>query len=101
MTNTGHDNDASPADLTAGCCGIDPSDPDERVTVTCAVVGLTNFGERPVPSTRMAKVLGRPVAEAEALARQWGWLGTRVEDGLITVNPRARQVGCPAPRPAR
>ena len=31
--------------------------------------------------------LGRPVNEAEALARQWGWPGTRVEDGLITVNP--------------
>jgi alkylmercury lyase len=87
MTNTEHDNDASPADLTAGCCGIDPRDPDERVTVTCAVVGLTNFGERPVPSTRLAKVLGRPVTEAEALARQWGWPGTRVEDGFITVNP--------------
>jgi alkylmercury lyase len=51
------------------------------------VIGLTNFGERPVPSTRLAEVLGRPVNEAEALARQWGWPGTRVEDGLITVNP--------------
>ena len=28
-----------------------------------------------------------PVGEAEALTRQWGWPGTRVEDGLITVNP--------------
>jgi hypothetical protein len=29
------------------------------------VIGLTNFGEHPVPSTRLAEVLGRPVAEAE------------------------------------
>lgn len=35
----------------------------------------------------MAEVLGRPVSEAEALAQQWGWPGTRVEDGLITVDP--------------
>ena len=59
MTSTEHDNDASPADLTAGCCGIDPSGPDERVTVTCAVVGLTNFGERPLEITRPAEVLDR------------------------------------------
>jgi alkylmercury lyase len=51
------------------------------------VIGLTNFGERPVPSARLAEVLGRPVSEAEARARRWGWPGTRVEDGLITVNP--------------
>ncbi|MGH3302392.1 MAG: organomercurial lyase [Streptosporangiaceae bacterium] len=51
------------------------------------VIGLTNFGEHPVPSTRLAQVLGRPVDEAEALARQWGWPGTRVQDGLITVDP--------------
>jgi hypothetical protein len=43
--------------------------------VTYAVVGLTNFGEHPVPSTRLAEVLGRPVSEAEALPRQWGWPG--------------------------
>src|SRR5262249_18006092 len=34
-----------------------------------------------------AEVLGRPVIEAEALARQWGWPGTRVQDGLISVDP--------------
>jgi alkylmercury lyase len=87
MSNIERNNDASPADVPAGCGGIDTDDADERVTVTCAVVGLTNFGEYPVPSTRLAEVLGRPVNEAEALARQWGWPGTRVEDGLITVNP--------------
>lgn len=54
--------------------------------MTYAVVGLTNFGERPVPSTRLAEVLGPPAGEAEALARRWGWPGTRVEDGLITVD---------------
>jgi alkylmercury lyase len=51
------------------------------------VIGLTNFGERPIPSTRLAEILGRPVGEAEALARQRGWPGTRAEDGVITVNP--------------
>jgi len=43
-------------------------------------VALTNFGERLVQSARLAEILGRPVGEAEALARQF-------EDGLITVNP--------------
>jgi len=85
MTSIERDNDAAPA---AGCGEIGTGDFDERVTVTCAVIGLTNFGERPAPSTRLAEVLGRPVSEAEALARQWGWPGTRVEDGLITVNPK-------------
>src|SRR6266536_560741 len=50
-----------------------------------AVIGLTNFGEHPVQSTRLAEVLGRPVSKAEALARRWGWPGTRVEDGLRKV----------------
>ena len=64
---------------------------NDWITVTYAVVGLTNFGERPIQSVRLAEVLGRPVSEAEALARQWGWPGTQVEDGLIFVNPeRAR-----------
>jgi Alkylmercury lyase len=85
MTSIEHDSDAGPADLLAGSCGW--ANTFERVTVTYAVVGLTNFGEHPVPSTRLAEVLGRPVSEAEALARQWGWPGTRAGDGLITVNP--------------
>jgi len=63
----------------------------EWITVTYAVVGLTNFGEKPAPSIRLAEVLGRSVTEAEYLARQWGWPGTQVKDGLIFVNPeRAR-----------
>jgi hypothetical protein len=66
-------------------------DDNEWITVTYAVIGLTNFGERPARSTRLAEVLGRSVAEAEALAQQWGWPGTQVKDGLIFVNPeRAR-----------
>ena len=56
-------------------------------TVTLAVIGLTNFGEHPVQSTRLAQILGRSVSEAEALAQQWGPPGTRVEDGLISVDP--------------
>jgi len=59
----------------------------EWITVTYGVIGLTNFGERPVQSLRLAEVLGRSVTEAEALAQQWGWPGTRVEDGLISVDP--------------
>ena len=81
MTSTGHGNDAGLAGFTAG------ANTPEWVTVTYAVIGLTNFGEHPVPSTRLAEVLGRPVGEAEALARQWGWPGTRAGDGLISVNP--------------
>ena len=88
MSTLEHDNDASLADFTAGWRNVAES---EQVTVTGAVIGLTNFGERPVQSARLAEVLGRSVSEAEALARQWGWPGTRVEDGLISVNPeRAR-----------
>ena len=81
MTSIENDNNATLADFTAG------ANTPEWVTVTYAVIGLTNFGEKPVPSTRLAEVLGRPVAEAEALARQWGWPGTRAEDGLISVKP--------------
>jgi hypothetical protein len=88
MSNLEHDDDLSLANFTAGWRSVEES---EQVTVTATVIGLTNFGERPVQSTRLAAVLGRSVGEAEALARQWGWPGTRVEDGLISVNPqRAR-----------
>jgi len=84
MTSIEHDDGAGLAGFTAEC---GRSITGEQVTVGLAVIGLTNFGERPAPSTRLAEVLGRPVNEAEALARQWGWPGTRVEDGRITVNP--------------
>lgn len=52
-----------------------------------AVIGLTNYGERPVSVVRLAEVLSTPVEEAETLARRLGWPGVRVENGLITVNP--------------
>lgn len=81
MSNLEHDD--SFADFMAGWRKVQES---EQVTVTFAVIGLTNFGERPVRSARLAQVLGRSVSEAEALAEQWG-LYTRVEDGLISVNP--------------
>lgn len=93
MSNVEHDNDADLADfLTGWRTAFRTAFEDEHwVTVTYAVIGLTNFGEKPVQSTRLAQVLGRSVSDAEALARQWGWPGTRVEDGLISVDPeRAR-----------
>jgi alkylmercury lyase len=89
MSNLEYDNDASMANFTAGWrIALEEID---WITVTHAVIGLTNFGERPVQSTRLADVLGRSTSEAEALARRWGWPGTQVEDGLVSVNPeRAR-----------
>ncbi|MCZ7569017.1 MAG: organomercurial lyase [Ardenticatenaceae bacterium] len=89
MSNIEHDTDASLADFMARWRRITTDDTDDTAKLTrggYALIGLTNFGERPVPSTRLAEVLGWPVSEAEALARHGGW-GTRVEDGLITVNP--------------
>ena len=60
-------------------------------------MGLTNFGERPVPSTRLAEVLDLPASEAEARAQGHCTSGARVEggligveDGLITFNPSAQ-----------
>lgn len=88
MSDIEHGTGAGVDDFLAGWGWINTV---EWVTVTYAVIGLTNFGEHPIPSTRLAEVLGRPVSEAEALARRWGWPGTRVEDGLVTVDPeRAR-----------
>ena len=55
--------------------------------VALIVVGLTNYGEHPVQSTRLAEILGRSVSEAEVLAQRWGPPGTRVEGGLISVDP--------------
>ena len=83
MSNVEHSN-AELADFTAGWRAILGN---EWITVTYAVIGLTNFGERSVPSARLAEVLGRSVNEAETLARQWGWPGTQVEAGVISVNP--------------
>jgi hypothetical protein len=86
MTSIEHDDDAGLAGFLAGYRpGAGDAD-TVPITVTYAVIGLTNFGEQLVPSTRLAEILGRPVGEAEALARRWAWPGTQVADGLITVN---------------
>jgi hypothetical protein len=85
MSKLYHDDDAGLADFTAG---LRKAFEDlEWMTGTFAIVGLTNYGERPVQSTRLAEVLGQSVSEAEALAERSGMPGTRVEDGHITVDP--------------
>jgi alkylmercury lyase-like protein len=94
MTSIEHDNDAGLAGFLAGYRpGAGDADP-VPITVTCAVIGLTNSGEHPVQSTRLAEVLGRPVSEAEALAQGHCTTGKpvedgyiRAEDGLITFSP--------------
>lgn len=89
MSNVAHETDAGRADFMASWHRITTDDADEIAACTRAgytLIGLTNFGERSVLSTRVAEVLGWTVTEVEALARQGGW-GTRVEGGLITVNP--------------
>jgi hypothetical protein len=92
MSDVERNDDTGLADFTAGWRTAWFEDNKfEWIRVTYAVIGLTNFGEKPVQSIRLADVLGRSVREAEALAQQWGWPGTQVEDGLISVNPeRAR-----------
>jgi hypothetical protein len=89
VNETKHDTDAGLADFMAG---LRKAFEDlEWMTGTFAIVGLTNFGERPVQSSRLAEALGRSVSEAVALAERWGPPGTRVEHGLISLNPeRAR-----------
>ncbi len=59
------------------------------MTVGFAVIGLTNFGERPIPTARLAQVLGLSVSQAEKFAQPgWpGFFGTGVDNGLITVKP--------------
>ena len=85
MNNIEQNNTADLADFLARLrTGMER---DKWVIVTFAVIGLTNFGEYPVQSTRLAEILGGSVSEAEALAQQWGFPGTRVEDGLISIDP--------------
>lgn len=85
MTSTGHDNDAG----LAGFMAAWEAEIGRQLGANhgWVVLGLTNFHERPIASTHLAEVLGLPVSEAEALARQYRWPGTRtrVRDGLITV----------------
>jgi len=86
MTSIEHDNDAG---LDGFLAKLDCASTSEPFTFGWAVIGLTNFGERPLEITRLAEVLDMPVNQAEELMRRLGgWPGTRVEDGLITVNPR-------------
>ena len=86
MSNIEHHNDACLADFMTGWRRITTDDTAGQHTTAFALIGLTNFGERPVLSTRLAEVLGLSVSEVEARA-QGGWPGTRVEDGFIFVNP--------------
>lgn len=68
---------------------LDWANTTEPVTFGWAVIGLTNFGERPVKISRLAEVVDMPVKEAEELMRRLGgWPGTRVENRIITVNPQ-------------
>jgi alkylmercury lyase len=85
MTSIEHEHDASLADFLAK---LDWANTTEALTFGYAVIGLTNFGERPLEITRLAEVLDMPVSEAEVRAGKWGgWPGTRVENGIITINP--------------
>jgi hypothetical protein len=64
MSTIEHD-DASLADFLAGWS----RQLHERLPVApLAVIGLTNFGEHPVQSTRLAEVLGRPVSSRSVTA---------------------------------
>ena len=96
MSTIEHCNGTGLADFLAKLSWANTTEP---LTFGYAVIGLTNFGERPVGITRLAEVLGMPVNEAEELMRRLvGWPGTRVEDGIITVNPeRAKAVPASAP----
>jgi alkylmercury lyase len=85
MSTIEHGNDAGLADFLAK---LDWATTSEPFTFGWAVIGLTNFGERPLEITRLAEVLDMPVSEAEELVRRLGgWPGTRVENGLLTVSP--------------
>ena len=75
MTNTERDNDAG---LVGFLARLDWANTAESLTAGYAVIGLTNFGEWPVPSTRLAQVLGWPVSKVEAIVSSaeaaHGWL---------------------------
>ena len=102
MSTVEHENDTSLADFIAGWSKR--LQDSEVLAAGFAVMGLTNFGERPVSSARLAEVLGRSVCETESLAQGHRTPGApvtcgsadglrllRVEDGIITFNPaRAR-----------
>jgi alkylmercury lyase len=97
MSTTEHDSDARLAGFVAGW--DTRLRENEQLPVGVALLALTNFGERPVPSARLAEVLGRSVSEAEARAQGHCSTGApvedpivRVQDGLITFdNPERAQ----------
>ena len=107
MSTTEHDSDARLAGFVAGW--DTRLRENEQLPVGVALLALTNFGERPVPSARLAEVLGRPVSEAEARAQGHCSTGApvedgtaRVEDGLITfIKPGGHQISSPASAPDR
>jgi alkylmercury lyase len=93
-----NNNDAGLADFIAGWSKR--LQDSEILAAGFVVMGLTNFGERPVSSARLAEILGRSVCEAESLAQGHRTPGApvtcgsadelqllRIEDGLITFNP--------------
>lgn len=84
MRTIADDADASLADFMAGWSRTLR---DYVLPEGFALIALTNYGERPIPSARLAEVVGRPVSEVETLARQLVWPPTQVRNGLITVNP--------------
>jgi alkylmercury lyase len=85
MTSIEHDTDPGLAGFLAKLNWATTTEP---LTFGWAVIGLTNFGERPLEITRLAEVLDMPVNEAEELMQRLrGWPGTRVENGIITINP--------------
>jgi alkylmercury lyase len=91
MRDTVTENDAG---LAAFLAGWDKQLHQIVPTVGFAVMGLTNFGQHPVPSARLAEVLGITVRKAEALAHAHCTSGepvdegyNRVEAGVITFNP--------------
>jgi len=105
MSTVEHANDTSLADFIAGWSKR--LQDSEVLAAGFAVMGLTNFGERPVSSARLAEVLGRSACEAESLAQGHRTPGApvtcgsadelqllRIEDGLITFNP-ARAAAAP------
>lgn len=86
MSKFEHDGHAELTDFLAGYGMINTGEV-EYLMQSFAVIGLTNFGERPVSLTRWEEVMGRPLSEAQALAQQLSWPPTRLENGLMTVNP--------------
>ncbi|HEX9358691.1 MAG TPA: organomercurial lyase [Streptosporangiaceae bacterium] len=83
MTSIEHDNDTGLADFLAGW--DKRLRENEQLPMWMAVLVLTNFGEQPVPSARLAEVLARPVSEAEARAQGHCTTATPAEDGLTRV----------------